>query len=56
MLYILSQILGSERPSYFSMAGLKSLAYLIILRRRENAGKLLIALGLADGVYAVGMT
>jgi hypothetical protein len=25
MLYILSHILGSERPSYFSIAGLKSL-------------------------------
>jgi hypothetical protein len=25
MLYILSHILGSERPSYFSMVGLKSL-------------------------------
>jgi hypothetical protein len=30
MLYILSHILGSERPSYFSMPGLKSLGYLII--------------------------
>jgi hypothetical protein len=49
MLYILSHILGSERPSYFSMAGLKSLGYLIVRRRRENAGKLLTAPGLADG-------
>jgi hypothetical protein len=49
MLYILSHILGSERPSYFSMAGLKSLGYLIVWRRRENAGKLLTAPGLADG-------
>jgi hypothetical protein len=39
----------SERPSYFSIAGLKSLGYLILRRRRENAGKLLTALGLADG-------
>jgi hypothetical protein len=38
------------------MASLKSLGYLIVLRRRENARKLLIAPGLADGVYAVGMT
>jgi hypothetical protein len=30
MLYILSHILGSERPSYFSIAGLKSLGYLIV--------------------------
>jgi hypothetical protein len=49
MLYILSQILGSERPSYFSMVGLKSLGYLIVVRRRENAGNLLTAPGLADG-------
>jgi hypothetical protein len=49
MLYILSHILGSERPSYFSMAGLKSFGYLIVRRRRENAGKLLTTLGLADG-------
>jgi hypothetical protein len=49
MLYILNHILGSERPSYFSMAGLKSLGYLIVRRRREKAGKLLTALGLADG-------
>jgi hypothetical protein len=49
MLYILSHILRSERPSYFSMAGLKSLGYLIVWRRRENAGKLLTAPGLADG-------
>jgi hypothetical protein len=49
MLYILSHILGSERPSYFSMAGLKSIEYLIIQRRRENAGKLLTTPGLADG-------
>jgi hypothetical protein len=48
MLYILSHILGSERSSYFSMAGLKSLGYLIVWRRRENAGKLLTTLGLAD--------
>jgi hypothetical protein len=49
MLYIFSQILGSEWPSYFAMAGLKSLGYLIVLRCHENAGKLLIAPGLADG-------
>jgi hypothetical protein len=49
MLYILSHILGLERPSYFSIVGLKSLGYLIVRRRRENAGKLLTALGLADG-------
>jgi hypothetical protein len=30
MLYILSHILGSERPSYFSMAGLKFLGYLVV--------------------------
>jgi hypothetical protein len=47
MWYILSHILGSERLSYFSMAGLKSLRYLIVLRRRENAEKLLSAPGLA---------
>jgi hypothetical protein len=41
MLYILSHILGSERPSYFSIAGLKSFGYLIVQRRREKAGKLL---------------
>jgi hypothetical protein len=28
MLYILSHILGSERLSYFSIAGLKSFGYL----------------------------
>jgi hypothetical protein len=49
MLYILSQILGSERPLYYSMVGLKSLGYLIVLRRCENTEKLLIAPGLADG-------
>jgi hypothetical protein len=49
MLYILSHILGSERPSYFSMAGLKFLGYLIVWRHREKAGKLLTAPGLADG-------
>jgi hypothetical protein len=49
MLYILSHIHGSGRPSYFSMASLKSLGYLIVWRRRENARKLLTALGLADG-------
>jgi hypothetical protein len=49
MLYILSKILGSERLSYFSMAGLKSLGFLIVLRGRENAGKLFTAPGLADG-------
>jgi hypothetical protein len=38
MLYILSHILGSERLSYFSMAGLKSLGYLIVRRRRETQG------------------
>jgi hypothetical protein len=32
MLYILSHILGPERPSYFSMAGLKSLGHLIVRR------------------------
>jgi hypothetical protein len=31
------------------MAGLKSLGYLIVRRRRENAGKLLTAPKLADG-------
>jgi hypothetical protein len=46
MLYILSHILGSERSSYFSMADLKSLVYLIVRRCRENAGKLLSAPGL----------
>jgi hypothetical protein len=35
--------------SYFSMAGLKSLGYLIVPRCRENARKLLTAPGLADG-------
>jgi hypothetical protein len=45
MLYILSQILGSERLSYFSMAGFKSLGYLIVLGCRENAEKLFIAKG-----------
>jgi hypothetical protein len=49
MLYILSHILGLERLSYFSMADLKSLGYLIVLRCHENAGKLLTAPGLADG-------
>jgi hypothetical protein len=49
MMYILSHILGSERPSYFSMVGLKSLGYLIVRRCRENAGKLLTTPGLADG-------
>jgi hypothetical protein len=49
MLYILSHILGSERPSYFSIAGLKSFGYLIVRRRREKVGKLLTAPGLADG-------
>jgi hypothetical protein len=49
MLYILRHILGSERPSYFSIDGLKSLGYLIVQRRRENEGKLLTAPGLADG-------
>jgi hypothetical protein len=49
MLYILSHILGSERPSYFSIAGLKSFGYLIVRRRREKAGKLLTAPGLAEG-------
>jgi hypothetical protein len=50
MLYILSHILRSERLPYFSIAGLKSLGYLIVRRRREKAGKLLTAPGLADGV------
>jgi hypothetical protein len=49
MLYILSHILGSERPLYFSIAGLKSFGYLIIRRHREKAGKLLTAPELADG-------
>jgi hypothetical protein len=49
MQYILSHILGSERLSYFSIAGLKSLGYLIVRRCRENSGKLLTAPGLADG-------
>jgi hypothetical protein len=49
MLYILSHILGSERPSYFSIEGLKSLGYLIVRGRREKARKLLTAPGLADG-------
>jgi hypothetical protein len=49
MLYIMSHILGSERPSYFSIAGLKSFGYLIVRRCREKAGKLLTAPGLADG-------
>jgi hypothetical protein len=49
MLYILSHILGSEQPSYFSIAGSKSLGYLIVQRRREKAGKLLTDPGLADG-------
>jgi hypothetical protein len=48
MMYILSHILGSKRLSYFSIAGWKSLGYLIVRRRRENVGKLLTALGLAD--------
>jgi hypothetical protein len=56
MLHILSQIIGSKQPSYFSMAGLKSLGYLIVFRRCENIRKLFIATGLADGVYAIGMT
>jgi hypothetical protein len=43
MLYIFSQILGSERLSYFLMAGFKSFGYLIIPRCLENAEKLLIA-------------
>jgi hypothetical protein len=49
MLYILSHILRSQQPSYFSIAGLMSLGYLIVWRRRENAGKFLTAPGLADG-------
>jgi hypothetical protein len=49
ILYILSYILRWERPSYFSIEGLKSLGYLIVRRRRENAGKLLTAPELADG-------
>jgi hypothetical protein len=32
MLYILSHILRSERPSYFTVAGMKSLGYLIVRR------------------------
>jgi hypothetical protein len=49
-------IFGSEGPSYFSIAGLKSLGYMIVLRHRENTRKLLTAPGLADGAYAIGMT
>jgi hypothetical protein len=49
MLYILSHMLGLERPSYFSTTGLKSLGYLIVPRCREDAGKLLTAPGLVDG-------
>jgi hypothetical protein len=49
ILYILSHVLRSERPSYFSIEGLKSLGYLIVRRHREKAGKLLTALGLVDG-------
>jgi hypothetical protein len=49
ILYILSHILGSERPLYFSIEGLKSLGYLIVRWRREKAGKLLTAPGLSDG-------
>jgi hypothetical protein len=49
MLYILSHILGSERPSYFSIAGLKYFGYLIVRRCHEKVGKLLTALRLADG-------
>jgi hypothetical protein len=56
MLYILSHILRSERPSYFSMAGLKSLGYLIVRRRHENVGKLLTTPGLSYGAWATGMT
>jgi hypothetical protein len=48
MLYIFSQILGSERPSYFSIASLKSSGYVIVLRCHENVGKLLTSPGLAD--------
>jgi acyl-CoA reductase-like NAD-dependent aldehyde dehydrogenase len=40
ILYILSHILESERPSYFSMSGLKSFGHLIVRRRREKAGKI----------------
>jgi hypothetical protein len=50
MLYILSHMLGSEWPSYFSIAGLKSFGYLIVRRSREKVGKLLTAPELADGV------
>jgi hypothetical protein len=49
ILYILSHILESERPSYFSIEDLKSLGYLIVRRRRDKAGKLLTAPELADG-------
>jgi hypothetical protein len=49
MLSILSHILGSERLSYFSIAGLKSFGYMIVRRHHEKAGKLLTAPGLADG-------
>jgi hypothetical protein len=48
MMYILRHMLGSERLSYFSMAGLKSLGYLIVRRCCENVEKLFTALGLAD--------
>jgi hypothetical protein len=43
MLYILSHILGSGRPSYFSIYGLTSFGYLLVWRRREKVGKLLTA-------------
>jgi hypothetical protein len=49
MLYILSHKLESERPSYFSIAGLKSFGYLIIRRRHEKSRKLLTTARLADG-------
>jgi hypothetical protein len=56
MLYILSHMPGPERPSYFSIAGLKSFGYLIVRRRHEKAVKLLTAPGLADGAWAAEMT
>jgi hypothetical protein len=54
MMYILSHILVSERPLYFSMAGLKSLGYLIVQRRREMVGKLFTTPGLLMGRKPLG--
>jgi hypothetical protein len=44
MVYIFSQILGSEQPLYFSIVGMKSFGYLITVRRHEKAKKLLMVL------------